>query len=133
MLDPTLSKLLYAHNSTTLCTTACQGMYSEAEQLCERSHATLEKALGPEHPDVAHSLSHRATFLAYQVRVKRCLLMTVRYIPPYVVLDLHFSEIRLFPPLFTTCMCHEKNAETEPLYELSKSVRGEMLGLEPRM
>jgi tetratricopeptide (TPR) repeat protein len=30
-----------------------QGKYAEAEPLCKRSLAMLEKALGPNHPDVA--------------------------------------------------------------------------------
>ncbi len=34
--------------------------YSEAEPLYQRSVAILEKALGPEHPDVAASLNNLA-------------------------------------------------------------------------
>lgn len=31
-----------------------QGQYAQAEPLCKRSLAIREKALGPDHPDVAH-------------------------------------------------------------------------------
>ena len=40
----------------------------EAEPLYERSQAIQEKALGPEHPDVAQSLNNRAGLLESQVR-----------------------------------------------------------------
>ncbi len=36
-----------------------QGRYAEAEPLHQRSLAIFEKALGPEHPDVAQSLNDR--------------------------------------------------------------------------
>ena len=37
-----------------------QGKYAEAEPLYKRSLAISEKALGPEHPDVATSLENMA-------------------------------------------------------------------------
>jgi len=40
-----------------------QGKYAEAEPLYRRSLAILEKALGPEHPDVAESLENYAELL----------------------------------------------------------------------
>ena len=40
-----------------------QGKYTEAEPLYERSLAILEKALGPEHPQVAQSLDNYAALL----------------------------------------------------------------------
>ena len=40
-----------------------QGKYAEAEPLYRRSLAILEKALGPEHPDVAESLVNYAELL----------------------------------------------------------------------
>ncbi|CAN0533713.1 unnamed protein product, partial [Laminaria digitata] len=45
-----------------------QGKYEEAGPLCERSLAICEKALGPDHPDVAQSLNTRAQLLREQVR-----------------------------------------------------------------
>ena len=40
-----------------------QGRYAEAEPLYQRSLAIREKALGPEHPDVATSLENYAALL----------------------------------------------------------------------
>ena len=40
-----------------------QGKYAEAEPLYKRSLAIREKALGPEHPDVATSLENYAALL----------------------------------------------------------------------
>ena len=45
-----------------------QGKYEQAEPLYERSQAIQEKALGPDHPDVAQVLSNRAALLVKQVR-----------------------------------------------------------------
>lgn len=45
-----------------------QGKYAEAELLFERSHAILEKVLGPEHADVAATLDERAGLRTCQVR-----------------------------------------------------------------
>ena len=45
-----------------------QGKYDYAEPLYERSLAIREKALGPEHPDVAQSLNNLAGLLRAQVR-----------------------------------------------------------------
>lgn len=51
----------------TLLSTACQGKYVEAERLYERSQVLYEKALGPEHPDLAITLNDRAELLRAQV------------------------------------------------------------------
>lgn len=48
-----------------------QGEYDEAGRLFERSLAIREKALGPEHPDVAASFNNRAAVLESQVRAIR--------------------------------------------------------------
>lgn len=48
-----------------------QGKYAEAEALYERSQAILEKALGPEHPDVAGILNERAGLLQAQVGIEK--------------------------------------------------------------
>lgn len=49
------------------CPFQMQAKYGEAEPLYERSQAIREKALGPEHPDVASSLYNRAVLLSHQV------------------------------------------------------------------
>lgn len=48
-----------------------QGKCAEAEQLLRQAQAMREKALGPEHPDVAASLNYRARLLKAQVRAVR--------------------------------------------------------------
>ena len=45
-----------------------QGKYEQAEPLYERSQAIQEKALGPDHPDVASVIGNRALLLDKQVR-----------------------------------------------------------------
>ncbi len=45
-----------------------QGRYAEAEPLVKRSLAIREKALGPEHPDVAQSLNNLAVVYVKQGR-----------------------------------------------------------------
>ena len=40
-----------------------QGKYAEAEPLYQRSLTIVEKALGPEHPDVATTLDNYAALL----------------------------------------------------------------------
>ena len=50
-----------------------QGNYDEAGKLYERSLAIREKALGPNHPDVAESLNNTARLLKAQVRAVRML------------------------------------------------------------
>ena len=49
----------------------CQGKYDEAGPLYERSLAIREKALGPDHLDVATALNNRAGLLRVQVRAVR--------------------------------------------------------------
>lgn len=48
-----------------------QGKYADAELLCEQARVIREKALGPEHPDVARSLNNRAELLVAKVRTVR--------------------------------------------------------------
>lgn len=52
----------------TPCTIACQGKYTEADPLYERSLAVREKVLGPDHPDLTLSLNNRAELLLVQVK-----------------------------------------------------------------
>lgn len=60
--------VLYSVDRPSQFTTfALQGKYAEAEPLYERSQAIQEKALGPEHPDLAKSLDNRAVLLQKQV------------------------------------------------------------------
>ena len=47
-------------STTWPCSTATQGRYAEAEPLYQRALALREQALGPDHPEVAHSLNNLA-------------------------------------------------------------------------
>lgn len=48
-----------------------QGKHAAAESLHERLQAKRERALGPDHPDVAESLNNRASLLDKQVGAVR--------------------------------------------------------------
>lgn len=69
MFPPHLSiQRLLTHN-TVFRPTLCQGDYAKAGALLERCQDIQEKALGPEHPDLAETLSGRARVFQSQVRV----------------------------------------------------------------
>ncbi len=55
-----------------------QGNYAEAEPLYQRSLAIQEKALGPEHPDVATSLENYAALLRQTARIDKAERMEAR-------------------------------------------------------
>lgn len=56
-----------------------QGRYAEADPLLKRSQAIQEKALGPEHPDVATVLMSRGALLKMQVGTEKqlCCLVSI--------------------------------------------------------
>ncbi len=55
-----------------------QGRYAEAEPLYQRSLAINEKALGPEHPDVARTLENYAALLRLTARADEAERMEAR-------------------------------------------------------
>ncbi len=55
-----------------------QGHYAKAEPLYKRSLAIMEKALGPEHPDVAQSLENYAALLRQTGRIDEAEKMEAR-------------------------------------------------------
>jgi tetratricopeptide (TPR) repeat protein len=55
-----------------------QGKYAEAEPLYNRALAIVEKALGPEHPNVAQSLENYAGLLRETGRVSKADLLEIR-------------------------------------------------------
>ncbi len=55
-----------------------QGKYAKAEPLYQRAPAIREKALGPEHPDVAQSLENYAALLRQTARVDEAERMEAR-------------------------------------------------------
>ncbi len=58
--------------------TGAQGRYAEAEPLFQRALAINEKALGPEHPDVAQSLENYAALLRQTARADEAERMEAR-------------------------------------------------------
>jgi tetratricopeptide (TPR) repeat protein len=54
------------------------GHYSESEPLYQRSLAIREKALGPEHPDVAQSLNNLAALYKAQGQYAKAEAMKAR-------------------------------------------------------
>jgi hypothetical protein len=55
-----------------------QSKYAEAESLYQRFQAIVEKALGPEHPDVAQSLENYAALLRQTARADEAERMETR-------------------------------------------------------
>ena len=55
-----------------------QGHYAEAEPLFKRSLAIVEKALGPEHPNVAQGLENYAALLRQTARADEAERMEAR-------------------------------------------------------
>ncbi len=55
-----------------------QGHYAQAEPLYQRALAIVEKALGPEHPDVAQSLENYAALLRQTARADEAERMEAR-------------------------------------------------------
>lgn len=98
-----------------------QGKYAEAGPLYERSQAIREKALGPEHPNVAAVLNAQASLLQIQVG-----LLTISERSRKV----HIRSVGVYPsflnpsnsPSHVVWLCcavlSACNAEVKPLYEL---------------
>jgi hypothetical protein len=57
---------------------ATQGRYAQAEPLFRRSLAIREKALGPEHPEVATNLENYAALLRQTARANEAERMEAR-------------------------------------------------------
>ncbi len=55
-----------------------QSKYAETEPLYQRFQAIVEKALGPEHPDVAQSLENYAALLRQTARADEAARMEAR-------------------------------------------------------
>ena len=55
-----------------------QGRYAEAEPLHQRSLTIFEKALGPEHPDVAKGLENYAALMRMTGRTEEAVEMDAR-------------------------------------------------------
>ncbi|CAM9890934.1 unnamed protein product, partial [Ectocarpus sp. 12 AP-2014] len=104
-----------------------QGKYEEAEPLFERSQAIREKALGPEHADVARSLVNRAGLLRAQGKYEEA--------EPLYVRSLSICDKALGPdhPAVATALDNRASlldSQAEPPYERSHPIREKVLGPE---
>lgn len=78
-----------------------QGKGTEADSLYSRAIEIGEKALGPDHPDVATLLNNKGVALSYQVRAVRIFykfrmqeLLARRYVRPVVLVwDLFLKSL----------------------------------------
>ncbi|CAB1102081.1 unnamed protein product [Ectocarpus sp. CCAP 1310/34] len=85
-----------------------QGKHAEAETLSELSQAIHQKALGPEHSDVALSLSNRADELYRQVREGKNAPLLFLWCPVIQTKSLASHASRTF---------QGKDTEAQPLFE----------------
>ena len=109
-----------------------QGRYAEAEPLFKRSLAIWEKALGPEHPDVATSLSNLGVLIGMQGRyadaeplLKRSLAIREKILGPD-----HRDVAGSLNNLATQYGEQGRYAEAEPLHKRSLGILEKTLGPE---
>ncbi len=109
-----------------------QGRYTEAESLYKRSIAISEKALGPEHPDVATSLNNLAELYSAQGRYaeaeplhKRSLAIGEKALGPE-----HPNNTRSLNGLARLYHDQGRYGEAEPLYRRTLAIVEKVLGPE---
>ena len=112
--------------------TETQGKYEEAEPLYQRALAIKEKALGPDHPDVATSLNNLA--LLYKAQGKyveaeplyqRALAIREKALGPE-----HPDVAKSLNNLAELYQDQGKYSEAEPLYQRSLAIKEKALGPE---
>eukprot|EP00752_Nemacystus_decipiens_P007809 g6974.t1 len=108
------------------------GKYSEAEPLYERCQAIEEKALGPEHPDLAITLNNRAQLLESQGKYsdagplyERCQAIQEKALGPE-----HPSLAITLNNRAQLLESQGKYSEAEPLYERCQAIVEKALGPE---
>ena len=101
-----------------------QGKYAEADPLFVRAIEIGEKALGPDHPNVATMLSGRAGFLASQVRAARIF----QEFGSWGSRSSMVVSVLGGGPLLA--MQGKYAGEVEPLYQRSQATRAKMLAAE---
>ncbi len=108
------------------------GKYAEAEPLYKRSLAITEKALGPEHPNVANSLNNLAELYRAQGKYaeaeplyKRSLAIREKALGPE-----HPNVANSLNNLAELYRAQGKYAEAEPLYKCSLAITEKALGPE---
>jgi len=109
-----------------------QGRDAEAEALYRQSVAVAEKALGPNHPDVARTLANLADMYRKIARyadaeplVKRSLAIQEKSLGPD-----HIDVARTLVTLASLYNAEGRNAEAEALYKRSLAIREKALGSE---
>ncbi|CBJ32852.1 NB-ARC and TPR repeat-containing protein-likely pseudogene [Ectocarpus siliculosus] len=123
-------RLLYVTTVPVALSLVLQGKYAEAEPLYARSHAILEKVVGPEHPDVASSLNNRAKLLRVQGKYAEA--------DPLYLRAIEIGEKTLGPnhPALATRLNNRagllqrqgKYEEAEPLYRRSLAIKEKVHG-----
>jgi tetratricopeptide (TPR) repeat protein len=110
--------------------------YAEAELLCERALAIREKTLGPDHPDVAHSLNNLADLYRKQGKYAEAEPLYNRALAireKTLGLD-HPDVASSLNKLAIVYWYQGKYAEAEPLYKRSLAIREKTLSPEhPRV
>ncbi|CAN0348419.1 unnamed protein product [Pylaiella littoralis] len=109
-----------------------QGKYAEAEPLHEGSQATLEKALGTEHPDLAMWLNNRAWLLEKQGKFDQAEPLNKR------AQEIYEKSLGLDHPRVAGALNNRaelfkiqgKYAEAEPLYKRSLAIDERAYGLD---
>ncbi len=109
-----------------------QGRYADAEPLYKRSLAIFEKALGPDHPDVAASLNNLAEvyraqgkYAAAEPLYKRSLAIGEKVLGPK-----HPDVANSLNNLAELYRAQGKYAEAGPLYKRSLAIQEKALGAE---
>ena len=107
-----------------------QGRYSEAEPLYKRSLAIYEKALGPDHPDVAQSLNNLALLYDNQGRYADAEPLYKRSLTIYEkALGSDHPDVALsLNNLAALYDDQGRYADAEPLYKRSLAIREKALG-----
>ena len=111
---------------------SAQGKYTEAEPLYQRALAIDEKALGPEHPDVATDLNNLALLYQGQGKYteaeplhKRALAIWEKALGPE-----HPHVGQSLNNLAALYQAQGKYTEAEPLFQRSLAIREKALGPE---
>jgi class 3 adenylate cyclase/tetratricopeptide (TPR) repeat protein len=109
-----------------------RGEFSTAEELCKRALAIREKALGPEHPNVADSLSNLALGYREQARYEEAepLYKRARAIREKALGLEHPDFAHSLNNLAHVYWCQGRNEEALPLYQRALAIREKALGPE---
>src|SRR5713101_1885368 len=109
-----------------------RAQYGEAESLYQRSLAIWEKALGPEHPDVAASLNNLAVLYKNQGRYAEAEPLYQRSLAIWEK-TLGSEHLKIASSLNNLAVLYKdqgRYAEAEPLYQRSQAIREKALGPE---